>query len=453
MQILIVGCGKVGTAIAEQLSTEGHNITAIDEHSDNLQYAVNAFDIRGIVGNGASFSILKDAGVETTDMLLAVTDSDELNMLCCLIGKRAGAKTTVARVRKAVYKQELNYIKSELDINMVINPEEIAAAEAARSLKYPLASKVESFARGRAEMVQMQLAADSPLCGKSLMEIRRTITGNVIFAIVKRGEEVHIPYGSFILQEKDEVSIIAPSKELIHFFKKAGIPTTKVRDAILIGGGQIAFYLARQLLSMGVDVKIFEKEKERCAKLSEVLPEAMIINGDGTDKDMLLEEGLVNTDAFITLTGIDEENIMLSLYAKSISKAKRITKLTKVSYNEIIDEMEIGTVLYPRLIMAERIIRYVRGIEQSMDSEMETLYRLCDGRVEALEFMIKRDAPVVGVPIQELKLKRGLIIACINHRGDVIVPSGTSTIAAGDTVIVVTRLTGFKDLTDILEKS
>ncbi|MBQ9512944.1 MAG: Trk system potassium transporter TrkA [Lachnospiraceae bacterium] len=453
MQILIVGCGNVGIAIAEQLSTEGHDITAIDERSDNLQYAVNAFDIRGIVGNGASFSILKDAGVETSDMLLAVTDSDELNMLCCLIGKRAGAKTTVARVRNPVYKQELNYIKSELDINMVINPEEIAAAEAARSLKYPLASKVESFARGRAEMVQMRIEKDSPLRGKSLMEIRTDLAGNVIFAIVQRGDEVYIPYGSFVLQEKDEVSIVAPSKELLTFFKKAGIPTAKVRDAILIGGGQTAFYLARQLLSMGVDVKIFEKEKERCAKLSEALPEAMIINGDGTDKDMLMEEGLAGTDAFIALTGIDEENIMMSLFTKSVSKAKLITKLTKVSYNDIIGEMEIGTTLYPRLITAERIIRYVRGIQESMDSEIETLYRLCDGRVEALEFLIKRDAPVIGVPLQELRMKRGLIVACINHRGDVIVPNGSSTIAAGDTVIVVTRLTGFKDITDILEKS
>ena len=374
-------------------------------------------------------------------------------MLCCLIAKRAGAKTTVARVRNPVYKQELNYIKSELGLNMVINPEEIAAAEAARALKYPLASKVEAFARGRAEMVQMTIGADSPLKGKSLIEIRRETVGDVIFAIVQRGEEVHIPYGSFVLQEKDEVSIVAPSKELITFFKKMGIPTTKVRDAMIIGGGQTAFYLARQLLSMGVEVKIFERGKERCAKLSEILPEAMIINGDGTDKDMLMEEGLAGTDAFITLTGIDEENIMLALFAKSVSKAKRITKLTKVSYNDIIGEMQIGTTLYPRLITAERIIRYVRGIQESMDSEIETLYKLCDGRVEALEFLIKRDAPVIGVPLQELKLKRGLIIACINHRGDVIVPSGTSTIAAGDTVIVVTRLTGFQDITDILEKS
>ena len=452
MQIIVVGCGNVGLTLTQQLSKEGHNITVIEEKSSVVQSVVNNLDVMGIVGNGASYSIMKDAGIESADLMIAVTDSDELNLLCCLIAKKAGNCHTIARVRNPIYKKEINFIKEELGLSMVINPEEAAASEAERLLKLPSATKIETFARGRAELVKMVISEESRLSNIALKDIPSDLKKQVIVAVVTRGTDVYIPDGSFILRPGDEITIFGSSKNIISFFKKLGLPSAKVHSTIIIGGGETGYYLAMQLISLGIKVTIFDKDPVRCKELTELLPQALIINGDGTDKDMLLEEGVTRTDSFVSLTNLDEENIMLSMYVKSINpKAKLITKVHRVNYGDIIGSLNIGSIIYPKNITADRIVQFVRGMSASKDSNIETLYKLNDDRVEALEFIVRNGSPVIGIPLAQLKLKKGILIACINHYGEIISPSGDSVIRDRDSVIVVTTLMGLKDIGDILE--
>ncbi len=452
MQIIIVGCGNVGQTLIEQLSKEGHNITVIEEKSSVVQSVVNNLDVMGIVGNGASYSIMKDAGIESADLMIAVTDSDELNLLCCLIAKKAGNCHTIARVRNPVYNNEINFIKEELGLSMVINPEEAAASEAGRLLKLPSATKIETFARGRAELVRLVIDENSRLCNLALKDIPSDLKKQVIIAVVSRGNDVHIPDGNFILRAGDEITIFGSSKNTVSFFKKLGLPSAKVHSTMIIGGGETAFYLAMQLIALGIKVIIFEKDSTRCKELTDLLPQALIINGDGTDKDMLLEEGVTRTDSFVSLTNLDEENIMLSMYVKSINpKAKLITKVHRVTYGDIIGSLSIGSIIYPKNITADRIVQFVRGMSASKDSNIETLYKLNDDKVEALEFIVRNGSPVIGKPLSQMKIKKGVLIACINHYGEIISPSGDSVIRDRDSVIVVTTLAGLKDISDILE--
>jgi trk system potassium uptake protein TrkA len=452
MQIIIVGCGNVGQTLTQQLSKEGHDITVIEEKSSVVQSVVNNLDVMGIVGNGASYSIMKDAGIETADLMIAVTDSDELNLLCCLIAKKAGNCHTIARVRNPVYNNEINFIKEELGLSMVINPEEAAASEAGRLLKLPSATKIETFARGRAELVRLVIDENSRLCDLALKDIPSDLKKQVIIAVVSRGNDVHIPDGNFILRAGDEITIFGSSKNTVSFFKKLGLPSAKVHSTMIIGGGETAYYLAMQLIALGIKVIIFEKDSVRCKELTDLLPQALIINGDGTDKDMLLEEGVTRTDSFVSLTNLDEENIMLSMYVKSINpKAKLITKVHRVTYGDIIGSLSIGSIIYPKNITADRIVQFVRGMSASKDSNIETLYKLNDDKVEALEFIVRNGSPVIGKPLSQMKIKKGVLIACINHYGEIISPSGDSVIRDRDSVIVVTTLAGLKDISDILE--
>ncbi|WP_026503586.1 Trk system potassium transporter TrkA [Butyrivibrio sp. NC3005] len=451
MQIIIVGCGNVGRTLTEQLSKEGHNITVIEEDSDVIQNVVNNFDVMGIVGNGASYSIMKDAGIENADLMIAVTDSDERNLLCCLIAKKAGNCHTIARVRNPVYSNEISFIKEELGLSMVINPEEACANEAARLLKFPSANKIETFAKGRAELVRITIAENSKLCNKAVRDLASELSLPVLIATVKRGDEVFIPDGQFVLRAKDEVAVIGTPRKMFSFFRKIGKPTTGVHSAIIVGGGQTSFYLAQQLISFGVSIKIFENCKERCDELAELLPEALIIHADGTDRGELLAENIEAAESFVVLTGVDEENIMLSLYAATVSKAKRIIRVHRAGYNELIDTLDVGSVLNPRNITAEKIVQYVRGMSNSVGSNnIETLYKMDDDRVEALEFIIPEGSPVVGIPLIDLSIKKNTLIACINHSGEIIMPDGQSKMYPNDTVIVVTTQRGFNSVNDIL---
>ena len=450
MQIIIVGCGNVGVTLAEQLSTEGHNITVIDLNSDVVQNVSNNFDIMGIVGNGAGYSMQVEAGIEEADLLIAVTGSDELNLLCCLIAKKAGGCHTIARVRNPVYSREINFIKEELGLSMIINPEEAAAMEIARVLKFPSAIKIDTFAKGRIELVKYKIEEGSELCNHSLKDISATMKCGVLVCIVERGEEVYIPDGNFTLKARDEIYVVGSVKNTVLFFKKLGVPTTRAKDAFIAGGGETAYYLAKQLISIGIDVKIVEKNKKRCEELSELLPHAMLILGDGTDRNLLMEEGLPQAGSFVGLTNIDEENIMLSLFAKSISKAKLITKVHRIAYDEIIEELDIGTIIYPKYITSESIIKYVRGMQNSLGSNIETLYRMDNDKVEALEFKIRKDSPVAGIPLIDLNIKPSMLICAINHKGNIITPGGQSKIEVGDTVVIVTTTRGLYDIKDIL---
>lgn len=451
MQIIIVGCGNVGGTLTEQLSKEGHNITVIDRIMERVTSITNQYDVMGIAGNGASFSTQNEAGIEHADLLIAVTASDEVNMLCCLIAKKAGNCHTIARVRNPVYNKEIAFIKKELGLSMVINPEQAAALEISRLLKFPSAIKVDTFAKGRVELLKCKVAAGSPLCNSSLMDISNNLLCDVLICAVEREDEVYIPDGKFKLKEKDVISIVASGRHANEFFKKIGMPKNQIRRVMIVGGGETSYYLTRILLAMGMEVTIIEKDKDRSMELCELLPKALVINGDGTERNLLQEEGLEHMHAFVAWTSLDEENVMLSLFANHISSAKTVTKIHRTSYDEIIDSMDLGSVLYPKYITADYIIQYVRAMQNSIGSNVETLYRLIENKVEALEFCVGEQSPVVGIPLKDLKLKENLLICCINRKGKIITPGGQDTIELGDTVVVVTTNTGFHDLRDILK--
>lgn len=450
MHIIIVGCGNVGRALAEQLSKENHNITVIDEKEENVQKVTNAYDVMGIIGNGASFEIQAEAGVGEADLLIAVTGTDELNLLCCLIAKKAGNCHTIARVSSPVYSREIDFIKEELGLSMIINPKYAAAMEMARILKFPSALKIDTFTKGRVELIKFNIDEESVLCNLKLKDIGSKLHCDVLICTVERGDDVFIPDGNFEIKAGDDITIAGSPAKNIAFFRRMKMPTAKAKNVIIAGGGETAYYLATQLIDMGTQVKIVERDKERCEELSERLPQAMIIHGDSTDKDLLLEEGLATAEAFVAMTNFDEENIMLALFTKSLSKAKLITRVHRVAYDEIIAELEIGSVIYPKYITAESIIRYVRAMSNSMGSNIETLYQMNDNRVEALEFLIKEDCPLIGKPLQEISIKPNTLICSINHKGTITTAGGQSVIQAGDTVVLVTTTTGFQDIRDIL---
>ena len=449
MQI-IVGCGNVGTTIAQQLSKEGHNITVIDMDGHKVEAVANHYDVMGIVGNGASFSVQNEAGIEKADLMIAVTASDELNMLSCLIAKKAGDCSTIARVRNPLYNKEIAFIKEELGLSMVINPEYAAACEIARLLKFPSAIKVDTFAKGRMELLKCKINEGSILHGRPLTYLSSGLHCDVLICTVQRGDEVFIPDGNFELREKDVISVVASPKKANEFFRKIGMATNRIKSCMIIGGGETTYYLAQQLLPMGIEIKIIEQNKERCNELSELLPQALVIHGDGTDRNLLYEEGLPRIHAFVSWTSMDEENIMLSLFAKSVSKAKTITKVHRIDYDEIIENLDLGSVLYPKNITAEYILQYVRARQNSIGSNIETLYQLIEDKVEALEFRVSKQSKLVGVPLKELRLKENLLIAGINRKRMSITPGGQDTIEVGDTVVVVTTNQGFHDLEDIL---
>ena len=450
MQIIIVGCGNVGTTIAQQLSKEGHNITVIDMDGHKVEAVANHYDVMGIVGNGASFSVQNEAGIEKADLMIAVTASDELNMLSCLIAKKAGDCSTIARVRNPLYNKEIAFIKEELGLSMVINPEYAAACEIARLLKFPSAIKVDTFAKGRMELLKCKINEGSILHGRPLTYLSSGLHCDVLICTVQRGDEVFIPDGNFELREKDVISVVASPKKANEFFRKIGMATKRIKSCMIIGGGETTYYLAQQLLPMGIEIKIIEQNKERCNELSELLPQALVIHGDGTDRNLLYEEGLPRIHAFVSWTSMDEENIMLSLFAKSVSKAKTITKVHRIDYDEIIENLDLGSVLYPKNITAEYILQYVRARQNSIGSNIETLYQLIEDKVEALEFRVSKQSKLVGVPLKELRLKENLLIAGINRKRMSITPGGQDTIEVGDTVVVVTTNQGFHDLEDIL---
>lgn len=450
MQIIVVGCGNVGSTLTEQLSKEGHNITVIDCKNERLKRVTESCDVMGVLGNGASYSVQMDAGIEQADLLIAVTDSDELNLLCCLIAKKAGDCHTIARVRNPVYSREIDFIKEELGLSMVINPELTTAMAIAHLLKFPSAIEVDTFARGRVELSKIRLEKDNILVGCTMKEISFKLHCDVLICTVERGEEVIIPDGNFKLQEKDTISVVASSRNIVQFFKRMGLATGRIRDTMIVGGGSTTYYLAKQLLNMGIQVKIIEKDRDRCEELCELLPQADIIYGDGTERSVLMEEGVEGTQAFISMTNLDEENIMLSLFAKSVSHAKLVTRVHRMSYDELLDSLDIGSIVYPRYTIAESIVRYVRAMSNTLGSNVETLYKLIGDKAEALEFWIREDSPVVGIPLQELNLKPNILIACINRKGAVITPGGQDSIQVGDTVVVITTNTGLHDVRDIL---
>lgn len=451
MNIIIVGCGKVGYKLIEQLSHEKeHDITIIDPRAEVVQNAVNEFDVMGVVGSATDIDTLTEADVENADVMIAVAGSDELNLIICLMAKKLGNCQTIARVRKPEYFKTINLIKEDLGLTMVVNPEQAAAHEIARVLRFPSAIKIDTFAKGRVEILNFAVPKDSILDGLKVMEISSRFSNTILICGVERGDEAFIPSGNFVVHSGDLISIVAPIGEAGHFFKKIGVRTNRVKDVLIVGGGETAYYLAKRLLKTGIDVKIIEQSQERCDELFELLPEATITHGDGTDNKLLIEEGLERFDSFVSLTNIDEENVLLSLYAKSVTKGKVVTKINRIEYGNVLGDLQLGTTIYPKNLTAEYILRFVRAKQNSLGSSIETMHFILDGKAEALEFRVKENSPISDKKLMELNLKENILIASINRDGKIIIPHGQDIILPGDTVVVVTLKEGFTDISDIL---
>jgi trk system potassium uptake protein TrkA len=455
MKILIVGCGKVGYTLASQLCGESHDVTVLDINADSMTDITNGYDVMGVVGDGTSISVLQEADVSEMDLLCAVTDSDEKNLLCCLIARRISKCKTIARVRNPIYSREVQFFKADFDLAMVINPEMAAASEIAHIFRFPSAININTFSKGRVDLLRFRLKKGSLLCGMSLADIHTRLHCDVLVCIVKRGDSVTIPSGDFVVEAGDILSIVASPRNASDFFQKIGIMTNPVRDVLIVGGGKITYYLANLLHNSGINVKIIEHHRDRCEKLSDELPFAEIIFGDGTDENLLREEGIEQVEGFAALTEIDEENILLSLYAQSQTKDKMkiVTKINRITFDEVISSLNLDSVVNPKTITAEYILQFVRSMRApSSGSSVENLYRLEDAGAEAMEFYLKKESAVTGKPLTELNMKENILICKIYRNGSLITPTGQTTLEMGDSVVLV-AMTKEKldDIDDILK--
>lgn len=450
MNIVIVGCGKVGTSIAHELNTEGHDIVLVDINGDAVSRLSDSIDAMGVEGNGATYDTLTEAGVQNADLVVAVTAKDEVNLYACLMAKSAGVKHTIARVRNPEYTQDLFRVKDLLGLSMAINPEQTTAIEISQLFRFAGASEVDTLSRGMVELIKVTVPEKSIVANKRISQID-ILKNKVRICSVERGNEVYIPNGDFVIQSGDKISIVSKSETAAKFFRKVNVIIGRSRDVILLGGGKISFYLAQRLIKSGTNVKIIEKNPIRCKELAELLPEAVIINGDCMDQDLLLSEGIDHADGVAALMDFDEENILISLYIKGVSKAKIITKVNNTSFDNIVEQLNLECVINPKNISGEYIASYIRAMQNSLGSNVETLYRLNEDRVEALEFNAKNSSKLVGIPISKLNLKDNLQIICINRKGRIILPVGSDTIMTDDLVIVITKHKGLSDLDDILD--
>ena len=450
LRIIIIGCGRVGTTLIEQLSREKHDITIIDNNERKIRMLSEMYDVMGVIGNGASYDVQQEAGIENADLLIAVTDYDELNLLCCTIATQVADVATIARVRTPDYSRESKYLRERLGLAMILNPELESAKEAARVLYLPSALEVSSFAHGQAELIKFVVPEDNVLDGITLSDLRGNIESNLLVCGIKREGDIIIPSGDFQMMKKDEIMIVADRHVTRSFFEKIGFQSSSVKSCMIVGGGMASFYLAQELISMGIQVKIIERDSKRCEELSILLPKAIIINGDGADEELLEEEGIEYAEAFVPLTGIDEENVFLTLFAKQISRAKCITKINHINFRNVINSLDLGSVIYPRYYTSETILAYVRAKQNATSNAVDTLYHIFDNRAEALEFNVREACEVTDVPIMDLKLKDELLLCFINRNGKILIPSGQDQIHVGDTVMVMTKHKGLSGIPDIL---
>lgn len=452
MKVVVIGTGKVGKTIVEHTTQEGHEVVIIDKNANLIEDIIDEFDVIGIVGNGASYDILKEAGVGKADLVIAATSSDETNILSCLISQKIGAKATVARVRSYEYDNQFKIIRDDLGITMPINPEKETANEITKILNFPEAIRVDSFAKGHVDLVELFIPEGSPLIGESLLSIYQTYQIKVLVCAVIRGNEVIIPTGSFTFEAKDKIYITANNRQTLKsFLIKSGIVTSKLKSVIIVGGGKISVFLGKELLKNKFDVKIIEENNQRCQELSTLLPNATIICGDGTDHHVLEEEGIDNTDAIVCLTGSDEENMILGMYASQKNMKKVITKINKSSIVGLIEKVSLASVVSTKEITASKIVSYIRSVNNKRGSNVITLHKLLNNKVEALEFLAKANKRLLDIPLRDLKLKKNILIAAIIRNNEVIIPSGNDHITLDDKVIVVTTNQFLEDLNEILE--
>lgn len=452
MYIVIVGAGKVGNALIEQLSQEDHDIVVIDRNMEVLEEVLETYDVMAVPGSGASLSVQREAGVEAADLLIAVTNGDEVNLLCCIVGKKLGAKHTIARIRNPEYDEQIYFLKEELGLSMTINPEKAAAKEMYRLLQFPTLLKRDSFSSGRVEIVELKIKGDSVFKDKKLSELYKICKIKVLICAVEREDDVYIPSGEFMLLEGDKIYVTAETKTLTDLLEFMGLIPHKVKNVTLIGGGRIAYYLAKELIQAHINVRIIEKNPARCLTLAEILPKALIINNDGSRHDVLLSQGIRDADASVTLTDMDEENLIISMYAAHLGVKKTITKVTRAEYKYIMNQVGVESVISPKLLTAAVILRYVRAMQNSGEGSVLTLHKIVD-KVEALEFPVTAATCYLMIPFHSLPLKDSILVACISRQGRFIIPAGDDYLQEKDRVVIVTKSDHLiKDLNDIFLK-
>ncbi len=452
MRILLAGCGKIGVSLLSALVAEGHDVVAMDSRQDVLDDLANQYDVMCVVGNGADCETLQEAGIDKTDLFIAVTGSDELNMLMCFLARRLGAGHTIARIRNPQYNDKsLSFMRQQLDLSMSINPELLTAQEIHHILKLPAASKVETFSRRNFEMVELRLKEDSPLVGESLMNLRERFKAKFLICVVQRGSEVVIPRGNFTLAAGDRIGLTADRPELWKLLKATGLAKRSARNVTLMGGSRAAFYLAKMLLASGSSVCLIDMDRALCRRFSDMLPGISTFCGDGTQQELLQEAGIRTQDAFVTLTGMDEENILVAYYAKTQQVGQVIAKVNRDEMARMAEQMGLEIVISPKDVVVNVVLRYVRALQSSMGSSIENLYQLMDGKAEALEFIVKEHASYTEIPLKDLRLKKNILIAGILRDRKAIIPAGNDVILPGDHVVVIAGQHRLNALAEILQ--
>lgn len=450
MNVIIVGCGNVGYALVEKLSAEKHNVVVVDQDKKRIDQITDEQDVLGIVGDGINYQILLKAGIEHTDLLIAVTESDEQNLLTCVMAKRSDKYCrTVARVRNPVYNTETSYLRRELGLALIINPELIAAAEIARRFQYPDTIQVDTFTRGRIELFHIKLEAGSPLIAMAVGAIQQYFKCHTLICAIQRNRRTIIPEYNTTLMEGDEIVISATPKDANTFFKRTGINRHPLKSAMIVGGGTIGFYLASRLTETGVRTKIIESDPERCDQLSDEITKATVINGDGSDEKLLIREGIGGVGAFAALTGIDEENVLLTLFAKRVSHANTMTKLRRYNYTDVTNGIQIDNAIFPGIMTAEYIVKYARSMSGSLEGNVENVFSLTKSRAKAMEYFIQKESNITNVPLSQLRLKNDLIICSITRNEKLIVPGGRDEIKVGDNVLILTSGEIYNNIEDI----
>jgi len=456
MKTIVVGCGKIGSALAEGLVNEGHDVTIIDQSEEVLKKLASKLDIMGVQGNGAVRDVLYEAGVKDADVVIAATASDEVNILCCMVANKCGHASTVARIRNPEYEDQMDYFRDELKITQIINPEKMAAKALVKLFRFPSAIEFDSFGGGRVDMIKIRVTKDSPLCAVAMKDFPKKFWGTgagALVCMIERGDQVIIPKGATRILADDCIFFVAKPSEAVAFCKKCNLKNDPISSAILIGGGRITWFIADTLKSerKSIDLKVIESNGERADYLAENFPNLTVILGDGTSQQLLLEEGVENTDAVITLTGNDEVNIVAGLMASHLTKARRIVKVNRLPLSSVIRDFPLDSVMSPREVVRDEVVRHVRGLESSKDMDIESLHTLSDGRVEALEFIVKDDKKLVNIPLKDLPVKQNVLVAAILRGGKVLNPGGADVLLPADHVIIITTNKGFRNLSDILE--
>lgn len=451
MKIIINGCGKIGKTILSNLVSEGHDVVAIDNNRDVVSNITDIYDVMGVCGNGADNDVLAQAGIKKAELFVSVTGSDELNMLSCFMAKRMGAKHTIARIRNPEYNDDgLAFMRKQLDISLIINPELMAAHELYNILKLPSAAKVERFSVRNFEMIELKLKADSVFDGVKISDLRSKFESEFLVCAVQRGEDAYIPDGNFVLKSGDKIAVTAKPAQIIKLFKEMGIQQNPAKKIMILGAGRTAYYLAKKLSQINNEVIVVEKQKRICEEFCEALPKVLVVNGDGSDREILNEEGLNNMDAFVSLTGMDEQNILISSYAASQNVPKVIAKINREELMPLAENLGLDTFISPKKLISDLLVKYARALENSQDNSMETLYKVMDDKVEVLEFLVKENRDFIGITFKELTLKPNILIAGIVRDKKIIIPSGDDMMLQGDKVIVLAANQRINDLSDIV---